>query len=149
MDEARAAFEQIQANFGGLVAGLSAIKWEDLPANVTTHIANNPKMSAVGLLSFLIVAVPGLVAGPALAALGFGSVGPVAGSWAAAHQSAYGVSAIFSALQSAAMGGYGATVVGGVVQGGAAMLGVLSGVVGYQGGNGAASGGEVVAIARL
>lgn len=71
------------------------------------------------------------------------------GSWAAAHQSAYGVSAIFSALQSAAMGGYGATVVGGVVQGGAAVLGVLSGVVGYQGGNGAASGGEFVANARL
>lgn len=80
MDEARAAFEQIQANFGSLVAGLSDIKWEDLPANVTTHIANNSKMSAVGLLSFLIVAVPGLVAGPALAALGFGSVGPVAGT---------------------------------------------------------------------
>ena len=41
------------------------------------------------------------------------------GSFAAWHQSTYGVRFVFSGLQSAAMAGYGAAAVNGVVQGSA------------------------------
>lgn len=40
-----------------------------------------------------------------LAALGFGSLGPVAGSLAALYQSTYGVNAVFALLQSLGMAG--------------------------------------------
>ena len=47
-------------------------------------------------------------------------------SLVAAFQSAWGVNALFSLLQSAAMGGYGAPIVAGVVQGASAFGAVVS-----------------------
>ncbi|KAK3400285.1 hypothetical protein B0T20DRAFT_181362 [Sordaria brevicollis] len=66
------------------------------------------------------VAVPGIVTGPILAALGFGAAGPIAGTAAAAAQAAMGnavAGSAFAIAQSAAMGGSGAAIVNGVVQG--------------------------------
>ncbi|KAK8059406.1 hypothetical protein PG996_009336 [Apiospora saccharicola] len=48
-----------------------------------------------------------VLVGPALGAVGFGAIGPIARSIAATVQSAGAVGAAFSTLQSAAMGGYG------------------------------------------
>ncbi|KAI4740701.1 hypothetical protein E4T50_08853 [Aureobasidium sp. EXF-12298] len=57
------------------------------------------------------------IVAPFLFALGFTNVGPAAGSVAAAAQSTWGVGAVFSTLQSAAMAGYGVPVVAAFVQG--------------------------------
>ena len=83
----------------------------------------------------------GLVVPPGLAALRFGTLGPIAGklidpdiksaakihtdSTTAWYQSIYGATTAFSWLQSAAMGGYGASAVyGGVRAASAAVVGV-------------------------
>ena len=57
-----------------------------------------------------------------------------AGSAAVAAQSTFGVGAVFSALQSAAMGGYGVPIVAGVVKGGAVVAGAAVGVAAKYGG---------------
>ncbi|KAF1356867.1 hypothetical protein BDV97DRAFT_394746 [Delphinella strobiligena] len=77
---------------------------------------NNPIQATILVLQVLILACPLLLTAPFLALLGFTGVGPLAGSIAASLQSAYGVNAIFSTLQSAAMGGYGASIVAGGVR---------------------------------
>ncbi|KAG9512943.1 hypothetical protein KCV07_g9095, partial [Aureobasidium melanogenum] len=68
------------------------------------------------VVGVILLVYPLAVASPFLAAVGFTSAGPAAGSVAAAAQSTFGVGAVFSTLQSAAMAGYGATIVAGVVQ---------------------------------
>ncbi|KAJ4406487.1 hypothetical protein N0V85_004505 [Neurospora sp. IMI 360204] len=80
-----------------------------------------PKISLIPVVAGLIaVAAPAIVTAPILAALGFGAAGPVAGTAAAAAQAALGnvvAGSAFSIAQSAAMGGYGAAIVNGAVQG--------------------------------
>jgi len=81
-DAAKAAFEAAKKALGYLVNGLQNIHWEDLPGNIKDHIGKNPKMTAFQIVMLIIAFVPGLVVAPALAAMGFGSAGPVAGkSW--------------------------------------------------------------------
>lgn len=79
MDAAKDAFEAIQRFVRHLVVGLQKHKWEGVPQKAKEHIKNNPKMSAFQALSMLLLSVPGLVVGPVLAAMGFGSAGPLAG----------------------------------------------------------------------
>lgn len=79
MDAAKDAFEAIQRFVRHLVVVLQKLKWEDVPQKAKEHIKNNPKMSAFQALSMLLLSVPGLVVGPVLAAMGFGSAGPLAG----------------------------------------------------------------------
>lgn len=79
MDAAKDAFEAIQRSVGHLVVGLQELKWEDVPQKAKEHLKNNPKMSAFQALSVLLLLVPGLVVGPVLTAIGFGSAGPLAG----------------------------------------------------------------------
>ncbi|KAI6085661.1 hypothetical protein F4821DRAFT_240256 [Hypoxylon rubiginosum] len=70
-------------------------------------------------LGLAAIAVPGLIAGAALGCIGFGVAGIVKGSAAAGLHSAIGIVStpgIFPTLQSAAMGGYGAAIVNGVIQ---------------------------------
>ncbi|KAK5703974.1 hypothetical protein LTR97_002987 [Elasticomyces elasticus] len=122
-DAAKAAFEMVQKLFGHLISGLKNVRWEDLPQGTRDHIANNPKMCAVQIVMVLTAVVPGLVMAPGLAALGFGALGP--GGAAAGFQSVWGTPALFSALQSAAMGGYGTAIVGGAVSAASAAGGVV------------------------
>ncbi|KAI4867006.1 hypothetical protein F4820DRAFT_232249 [Hypoxylon rubiginosum] len=71
---------------------------------------------AIGLAA---IAVPSLIVGAGLGILGFGAAGIAKGTIAAGLHSAIGCAStpsIFATLQSAAMGGYGASIVSGVVQ---------------------------------
>ena len=80
MDQAgKAAFEYVQQAFGHLIHGLQQVNWETLPQHAQDYITNNPKMGACQIIMVIIAVVPGLVVAPALAALGFSSIGPVAG----------------------------------------------------------------------
>ncbi|GAB7360062.1 hypothetical protein MBLNU230_g7583t1 [Neophaeotheca triangularis] len=79
------------------------------------HITKNPRLVALQAASLTIAAIPGAVTFPALGALGFSAIGPVGGSLAAGFQSAVGTPAVFSVLQSAAMGGYGVQAATGAV----------------------------------
>ncbi|KAK5703975.1 hypothetical protein LTR97_002988 [Elasticomyces elasticus] len=73
------------------------------------HYKKNPRLCQLQL-AMLILVVLGLVVAPMLLAIGFSKIGPVFGSAAAAHQSVFGATVTFSALQSAAMTGAAATV---------------------------------------
>ncbi|KAG6113192.1 hypothetical protein E4U13_003965 [Claviceps humidiphila] len=68
----------------------------------------------------VLVAAPGLVAAPMLGVLGFGSLGPGAGTAAALIQSLIGNVArgsFFAMLQSAGMGGAGAMALNAIISG--------------------------------
>ncbi|RGP78152.1 hypothetical protein FLONG3_3721 [Fusarium longipes] len=80
---------------------------------------SNPGAAATIATGLAIVAVPAIVAGPVLGALGFGAAGVAAGSAAAGIQSGIGsvaAGSLFATLQSAAAGGYGVAAVHGVIQ---------------------------------
>jgi hypothetical protein len=130
-------FEATKDKFGSTFPKLRELKWEDVPKGVKEYMKAHPYLTSFQILMLLITCIPGLVAAPVLGAMGFSSLGPVAGKQstvlspdptstyadkeaggsAAAFQSANGATAAFSALQSAAMGGYGVAIVNGVVQG--------------------------------
>ncbi|KAI9373310.1 hypothetical protein BJX61DRAFT_503325 [Aspergillus egyptiacus] len=85
--------------------------------------AENPGTAA----SLAVFASPAIVAAPVLSAVGFGAAGVQAGSMAALWHSMIGnavAGGAFATFQSAGAGGAGAAVVNGVVQGGAAMVGI-------------------------
>ena len=52
---------------------------ENIPAPVRNHIERNPLLTAVQLVLIILALAPGSIAAPVLGALGFSSVGPVAG----------------------------------------------------------------------
>ncbi|OCF72638.1 hypothetical protein I204_07021 [Kwoniella mangroviensis CBS 8886] len=84
------------------------------------YAKDHPYQSAAAVVTIGVVACPGLVVGPALNVVGFGSGGVQAGSVAAATHSAIGNVAsgsLFSICQSAAMGGAGGTTSNTAVQG--------------------------------
>ncbi|KAI1328027.1 hypothetical protein F5Y16DRAFT_369867 [Xylariaceae sp. FL0255] len=87
-------------------------------------MANPRQATAIGAGTALVVA-PMAVAAPVLGLVGFGSLGPVAGSAAVAAQSGMGsvvAPSLFATLQSAAMGGYGVAAVAGTVQGAGGLI---------------------------
>ncbi|KAK3658567.1 hypothetical protein LTR22_008920 [Elasticomyces elasticus] len=84
------------------------------------HYKKNPRLCQFQL-AMIIIVILGLAVPSMLLAMGFSSIGPVAGSAAAAHQSAAGTTAAFVALQSTAMTGAAATV--GVIVSSAAAAG--------------------------
>ncbi|KAK7967431.1 uncharacterized protein PG986_001708 [Apiospora aurea] len=91
---------------------------------VVEGIKENPKVVTVGGAVVAGAATGGLLMGPVLGAIGFSSIGPVAGSVAAGIQSTGAAGAVFSACQSAAMGGYGiAAVLSSFIGAGAAVAG--------------------------
>jgi len=100
---------------------------------VTRYIRKHPFQTTFILLSFFRFPVIPVM----LSAIGFSSIGPVAGSLAAAWQSLIGTVAAgtpFALLQSAAMGGAVAGLsygVGGVGLGTVAGMTVLGGVMGW------------------
>lgn len=79
MEQGKAVFEAAQKGIGHASKGLAHIKWEELPSRVKEHITNDPKTTAFQLVMLLVTAVPGLVVTPVLGAIGFSSIGPLAG----------------------------------------------------------------------
>ncbi|KAK7545633.1 hypothetical protein IWX49DRAFT_640369 [Phyllosticta citricarpa] len=111
--------EQAQKLFDKTTEYVFSIKWEDLPENIKTYVQENPREAGFRVVGGVVFFAPGLITGPLLGMLGFTAAGPAAGSIAAAWQASIGPVAargFFATLQSAATGGYGAPVVGGVVR---------------------------------
>ncbi|KAG6237264.1 hypothetical protein E4U25_002868 [Claviceps purpurea] len=82
-----------------------------------------PYSTAFVAAGVLVAAVPALAVAPVLGGLGFGALGPVAGSAAAGIQSGIGnvaAGSLFATLQSAGMGGAGTVMVNAAVSGAAA-----------------------------
>lgn len=165
MDETgESTFERAKRDFNKFATGLEHVTWDKLPEGVKNHIKKNPKMTAFQVAMLVVALVPGLVIAPVLGAVGFSSVGPVAGTYidrsevwskadrvvgsaAAAFQSANGATAAFSFFQSAAMGGYAAGAVGGVVTGASTVSAATTGVAQWfkKRGDGKGGAGEVAA----
>ncbi|KAL9600378.1 MAG: hypothetical protein Q9219_003228 [cf. Caloplaca sp. 3 TL-2023] len=121
-----------------LTSLVNHVKTHDYAATghqVTTYAKEHPYKTALHGTSLLLLAAPGILAAPVLGAAGFGAGGVVAGSAAAAQQATMGgtvaAGSVFAALQSAGAGGYGVAIVNGVVQGGAAAVGVGNMVSGW------------------
>ncbi|KAI7233590.1 hypothetical protein KC330_g5278 [Hortaea werneckii] len=125
---ANATFEAAKATFASLAQGLRHTQGEDLPGWVRNYIVEHAGLTAAQIICLVILAVPAIVTVPLLGALGFTSLGPAAGKYqgtaAACFQATFGTPALFSALQSYMMAGYGVPIVGGTVQAGAAVAGV-------------------------
>ncbi|QIW94640.1 hypothetical protein AMS68_000158 [Peltaster fructicola] len=107
------------------------VAWSAQTLNIIkAHIAANPGMALVQIGAIGISLCTSLVTAPILRLLGFGALGPAPGSLAAWWQSTWGVSAVFSILQSGAMLGYGAVIIDSAVKaialGGAALAGLAS-----------------------
>ncbi|KAK1827350.1 hypothetical protein QBC39DRAFT_420555 [Podospora conica] len=98
------------------------------------YAAENPKNVAGGaavIAGAAVITAPGMLTGPVLKILGFGSFGPKAGTIAAGVQSGIGnvvAKSVFATVQSAQMGGYGAGMVASAAQGVGATLVVAGGV---------------------
>ncbi|CAK4031581.1 Hypothetical predicted protein [Lecanosticta acicola] len=123
---ARAAVEKARATCASAVSALRELKWEHVPQAAVGHIKAHPYLTAMQASSILVAFVPGLAWIPAATGLGFGTGGPTAGYLAPAFQSAFGTPTYFSALQSAAMNGWGVSVVNGAVQVSAIATGIMS-----------------------
>ncbi|KAK3706398.1 hypothetical protein LTR37_012776 [Vermiconidia calcicola] len=121
MEAAKAAFEALKPIFGKAIGGLQNLKWDDIPEPVRSYIEAHPALTTIQLLSLILFACPWLTVTPLFYSLGFSGLGPMAGSWAAVFQSAYGAVPAFSWLQSVPMAGYGAAAANGIVQGGYAV----------------------------
>ncbi|KAI1410985.1 hypothetical protein F5Y13DRAFT_166713 [Hypoxylon sp. FL1857] len=94
--------------------------------------AENPKSATMYGLAGTAIAAPAIIAGPALAAAGFTANGVAAGSFAAGAQAGIGnvvAGSTFATLQSAAMAGYGAAIVNGVIQAGGVAAAIATGGV--------------------
>ena len=122
------------------------IREQDIPHHILEHVRNNSPSSGLFLANDLVFICPWLLTAPFLGFLGFGAAGPVAGkfpnvhfsitdmplliasfsvgsiaSWIQSIISPVAGGSLFAILQSAGMGGFGATVVNGVVAAGGAV----------------------------
>ncbi|KAL8793399.1 MAG: hypothetical protein Q9195_003985 [Heterodermia aff. obscurata] len=120
----------VSTMFNNAQSKLSSIDPKQAARDTGTWIHDHPYQSAFYGTTGLIVAVPALVAAPALGAAGFGANGVVIGSAAAASQGpAVAAGSLFATLTSAGAGGYGVPIIYGAVQGVAASTGgVVAGV---------------------
>ncbi|MCJ1378291.1 hypothetical protein MMC17_001388 [Xylographa soralifera] len=94
----------------------------DYFGEIEDWIKEHPYQTAFYVVNGIVFIAPGLITAPLLGLMGFGSLGPKAGSAASAFQATVGnvpKGAIFALLESAGAGGYGAGIVNGFAQGGA------------------------------
>ncbi|KAK0357373.1 hypothetical protein LTR02_003402 [Friedmanniomyces endolithicus] len=117
---------------------LQYVKVEELPEKTVKYIRENPGQTAFYVVNEVVLIAPVVVTGPLYAMFGFGAKGVRAASLAAKAQSLYGAAVpaggVFAHLTSVAMGGYGVTVVNGVVQAGAAAGMAVKKAVDFAGG---------------
>lgn len=76
-------FEACKETFGRFVTGLEDLEFEQLGPMIIDYLRAHPYMTTLQVAMLLVLAVPGLVATPALLSMGFGSLGPTAGKQAA------------------------------------------------------------------
>lgn len=57
------------------------MEWNSLPEALRRYIEEHPYLTAVQVAALLLVVCPGLLSTPAVAAVGFSEVGPVAGEY--------------------------------------------------------------------
>ncbi|KAK1827349.1 hypothetical protein QBC39DRAFT_362152 [Podospora conica] len=118
-------------------AASSKHKEEESQPGVHPDVILGATLAGLGLTA---VIAPAIIVGPALAAVGFGPLGPIVGALAPAIQAAtapVAAGGLFATLQSAAMGGYGLGAVTGAVQlVGGAVTAVGAKVAGGGAGNG-------------
>ncbi|KAJ4986142.1 hypothetical protein SVAN01_08406 [Stagonosporopsis vannaccii] len=91
---------------------------------VLDWIAAHPYQTAFHVVNGVIICTPAAATVPFLSAMGFSSAGPVVGSTAASIMSYFSfvpAGGVFATAQSAAMGGYGASIAAGAAQAGAAL----------------------------
>ncbi|KAK4495392.1 hypothetical protein PRZ48_013723 [Zasmidium cellare] len=138
-EQAIALCETVKDNFGDLIAGLNDIQCDALPSHLMEYLKDNPGTTAMELALLLVTFLPGVIATPALLALGFGPLGPMAdqrlGWLAATVQSIVGTPLPFRVLQSAAIGGWALAVVNWVIQGAIVVSGGVMEMLTWRGGN--------------
>ncbi|KAJ4319178.1 hypothetical protein N0V94_004051 [Neodidymelliopsis sp. IMI 364377] len=91
---------------------------------VLDWISAHPYQTAFHVVNGVIMCTPAAATVPFLSAMGFGASGPVAGSAATGIMSYFATvpaGGIVATMQSAAMGGYGASAAAGAAQAGAAL----------------------------
>ncbi|KAI4170754.1 MAG: hypothetical protein LQ343_004716 [Gyalolechia ehrenbergii] len=123
------SLQQANQTFAHLAHRIKIINYAAKAAALKTYTREHPYRTALHLSSMILLVAPGLLAGPVLGSVGFGAQGVVRGSAAAAHHAEIGnvvARSFFAVLQSAGAGGYGVAVVNGVVQVGAALMGMGS-----------------------
>ncbi|KAF1994189.1 hypothetical protein P154DRAFT_39174 [Amniculicola lignicola CBS 123094] len=114
---------------------LPAIPYPEFLGLVTDWIAAHPYQSAFHVVNGVILVTPAAATVPFFSAMGFTAAGPAAGSTASSIMSYFSfvpAGGLYATAQSAAMGGYGATVAAGAAQVGA----LASSAVGYIWGRG-------------
>ncbi|KAL8635840.1 MAG: hypothetical protein Q9226_009314 [Calogaya cf. arnoldii] len=100
------------------------------PQKVLRWSADHPHQTAQLVGTGVLMVAPGLLAAPALNAVGFGNT-ITGGSAATVWQAAYGTitsPSLFATLQSAGAGGYGVPVIHGMVRAGVAAAGSLGAI---------------------
>ncbi|KAF2762473.1 hypothetical protein EJ05DRAFT_481408 [Pseudovirgaria hyperparasitica] len=91
--------------------------FDSVTDDTVRYAKENPIQFVMRILSALVVLNPTTVSIPILNLLGWGSLGPIGGSFAAFVQTPLtAAGSIFAILQSAAMGGYGTTTVASFVR---------------------------------
>lgn len=71
--------EAAKESFGKTIEGLQDLKRDSLPEALRRYIEEHPYLTAVQIAALLLVVCPGVLSTPALAAVGFSEVGPMAG----------------------------------------------------------------------
>ncbi|KAF2146745.1 uncharacterized protein K452DRAFT_314974 [Aplosporella prunicola CBS 121167] len=107
-----------------------AVKWEYLAEDAKQYIREHPYQTALLVTEGVVYFTPAGLSGGVLNLLGWTRYGPRAASFASKLQAALGpvyARSIRATAQSAAMGGYGASVIHGVTRAGAALSGALTG----------------------
>ncbi|ORX98939.1 hypothetical protein BCR34DRAFT_606759 [Clohesyomyces aquaticus] len=111
------------------------IPYAELPFIVKEWIVAHPYQTAFQVVNGVVFFTPAVATVPIFGALGFWATGPAPGMAASGWMSWLGTVApgsLYATMQSAAMGGYGASIVAGTTQAGA----VASSVLGFVWGRG-------------
>ncbi|KAF2821362.1 hypothetical protein CC86DRAFT_459030 [Ophiobolus disseminans] len=109
-----------------------------VPQIVLDWIAQHPYQTAFHVVNGVVLFTPAAITVPFFSALGFSAVGPAASSTASGVMGYFGVvpaGGVFATLQSAAMGGYGASVAAGAAQAGAVASSAAAWAFGWAGKN--------------
>ncbi|KAI1818671.1 hypothetical protein GGS20DRAFT_581425 [Poronia punctata] len=124
--KAPAAADAVSKSIVGAVERAHEVNWKELANKTVEAVKENPRIAIVPAATVAGAVVAPVLMGPVLGAVGFSTVGPVAGSWAASLMSSGAVGPVYSLVQSAAMGGYGVAGVTSMFSGAGAVAGALA-----------------------
>ncbi|KAF2477648.1 uncharacterized protein BDR25DRAFT_207768 [Lindgomyces ingoldianus] len=113
-----------------------AIPYAELPLIVKDWIVAHPYQTALHVVNGMVFLTPAAATVPFFNMLGFTAAGPAGGSAASGLMSFFGIvpaGGVYATAQSAAMGGFGASVAAGAAQVGAVASSALGYIWGRQG----------------